>query len=585
MTGFRYLALINSARSNGDAAAMMPTGMTLVFESQMLTLYASGTTPTIKLGANGIAIGSLFHRASSAPVHSIAQNSPGSLARALIDQCWGDYVALITDPQDSSTHVVRAPSGGVHAFRSRRHATTYIASDIELLGELGLIGSAVNWIFVAHHLAFSHLHNGGTGIVGVDEVMPGDCSTERATKNAHTNLWSPWNFVRATNSASFDDAARAVREAVLQAVDALVTPSDKVALELSGGLDSSIVAAALAQTGKNAIAVNLTTAGPEGDERLYARAVAERCKLPLIEQLIEGDIDLTEDDGSIEPRPAMLAMLRLADRRFASIGREQAITGFINGTGGDCVFCSLGTIAPATDRLHAEGIGRGVLRSIGDIARIHNVDLWKIARLTLNKRHQRRPSPIWRRNSHFLNSALLPDEAAAHPWLAESDDALGGTRAHIHAILASYAHLDGYGRHHIAPSIFPLLSQPVVETCVAFPSWLWVNGGRDRAVARGAFRGLLPDMTLNRRTKGGMEAFCARTFDINRSRLKPFLLDGHLASAGLLDRPAIEAYLARPFANRDTLFYHLLPIADTERWARCMISFLANPAPAIARHR
>src|SRR5690606_13563984 len=152
------------------------------------------------------------------------------------------------------------------------------------------------------------------------------------------------------------------------------------------------------------------------------------------------------------------------------------------------------------------------------------------------------------------------------------DGILGGAQAHVHAILASYAHLDGYGRHTIAPSIFPLLAQPVVEACLAVPSWLWVAGGRDRAVARTAFYMELPTSVSERRSKGAMDAFCARTFDINRARLRPFLLDGLIANAGLLDRDAIDTYLAHPFASRDRDFYRLLPIIDTELWARALLS-------------
>ena len=586
MIGTAFFAVINPIRQATPAAvADRPANLRPVFENALLTVYADRATPTIDLGSNGIALGSVFNKGAAAPVEMLDNAPPPTLARTLIDRCWGDYVALIADPAQAAVHIVRAPSGGVHAFRTRQGPVTYLASDIDLLCRTGITRPTVDWAFVAHHLAFSHLHTGATGIAGIDEIMPGDCAIEQGTRHDRVNLWSPWHFVRSGRALAFDDAARAVQAAVVQSVEALVAPSDKLALELSGGLDSSIVTAALAATGRRAFAVNLSTPGPEGDERHYARAVAEHCRIPLVEKLVDGEIDLTESAASLEARPGMLAMLRLADRQFAAIGEEQEVTGFINGTGGDCVFCSLGTVAPATDRLHAGNMGLGLLRSIRDVAEVHNANLWKVAGLTLRKGRRRRPSPIWRRNSYFLNTDRLPAQPADHPWLVEPDNALGGSRAHIHAILASYSHLDGYGRQHVAPSIFPLLSQPVVETCVAIPSWLWVAGGRDRAVARAAFRGLLPDITLNRRTKGGMEAFCARTFEINRNRLRPFLLDGHLAAAGLLDASAIEAYLARPFANRDTLFYHLLPIVDTERWVRGILSPAFDPAPAMARQR
>ncbi len=184
---------------------------------------------------------------------------------------------------------------------------------------------------------------------------------------------------------------------------------------------------------------------------------------------------------------------------------------------------------------------------------------------------RRRSHRGWRRDDTFLHRPSLPTRFREHSWLIEPDNALPGSRAHIQQILGASAHLDDYGRNHAAPSLFPLLTQPVIEACLATPSWLWVEGGQNRAAARAAFRGRLPDAILDRRTKGGMEAFCARTFEANRDRLRPFLLDGLLAQAGLLDRASIDAYLTRPFTNRDSQFYSILPIADMEAWARGVI--------------
>ncbi|MFX7887176.1 hypothetical protein ABTK21_19905, partial [Acinetobacter baumannii] len=63
----------------------------------------------------------------------------------------------------------------------------------------------------------------------------------------------------------------------------------------------------------------------------------------------------------------------------------------------------------------------------------------------------------------------------------------------------------------------------------------------------------------------------------NRPRLEPFLLDGYLAEAGLLDRPAVASFLRQPVALRDQLFYRLLPIIDAEAWARGWLGSIAAP--------
>lgn len=579
MSAPAFLAMLNPQRSEAGAAwtarLAERTGLVAIVDTGRLVIFAGTGTAWAPVGACGVVIGDLRAAGSTAKVERLAAEPPDVLGRRLVDHCWGDYVA-ITEHADgggaASIFAARAPSG-VHAFRARRDGLVFLSSHIELLHALGLAPAVIDVDFLAHHLAFSRLHTGATGIAGVDEILPGESAIETGHGSERRTLWSPWSFAAPDRRIDdFGKAARRVREAVLLAVAALVESHARVALELSGGLDSSIVAAALAAQGRAAIGINLVTPGGEGDERLYARAVSEQTGIALIEVPIEGDIDLTHVEPRVEARPGMLAMLRLADASFARVGSGEDVAAFVNGTGGDCVFCSLGSSAPAADRLRAHGIGLGFARTIRDVARVHDSNIWAVARLALRRSRRPRPSPIWPRNRLFLNGERLPAEPAFHPWLDEPPGTLGGSRAHVQAILASCAHLDGYGRHTVAPSLFPLLSQPVVEACLAVPSWLWVAGGRDRAVARAAFRADLPRIVTERRTKGGMDAFCARTFEMNRERLRPFLLDGLVAGAGLLDRAAVETYLARPFANRDQSFYHLLPIIDTELWARALVA-------------
>ncbi len=569
-----FIAIANPARSEAAAAwkariAAHP-GLAPIHDSALLAIFAAPKTPWLPVGAAGAVVGALYPAGCSAKAATVA---PERAVDGLASGFWGDYVTIIAGRDGASVIAARSPSGGVHGFRTRRDGLVFLCSHAELLCDLGIAAPAIDWDFAAQHLAFSHLHGSATGIAGIDEIMAGERIVERGSGCERQSLWSPWTFAAPERRIDdFDQAAHRVRKAVLLAVDGLVAPDMRVALELSGGLDSSIVAAALAARGRPAFAINLVTPTGEGDERRYARAVSEKTGIELFELPVAGEIDLTRVEPRIEARPGMLAMLRLADRGFAAIGRKQDAAAFVNGTGGDCIFCSLGTTAPAVDRLRARGIGPGLAAAIGDVARVHDSNIWTVARMVMRRRRRGPPSPIWPRNRHFLNGDRLPAAPAFHPWLDEPPDALPGTRAHIHAILASYAHLDGYGRHAVAPSIFPLLAQPVVEACLSVPSWLWVAGGRDRAVARTAFQADLPRIVAERRTKGAMDAFCARTFALNRGRLRQFLLDGRLAGAGLLDTGAIEAYLARPFANRDQLFYHLLPIVDAELWAQALLA-------------
>jgi len=573
MRGSAFLAVIDPQRS-GKGARVIADAQTqaefvLVHEGPSLAVLATPDTPVRPIARHGLVIGTLFDW-SGTPIDSeLGPDIEATEGRALIDRYWGDYLALTARSGEKTVTALRAPAGRLHAYRTRLGCITYYASHLELLLGLNLISPAIDWNFVAHRLTFPHLPNETTGLHGVDELLPGEFAQEYGRAGDSQCLWSPWTFTGPDRQIrSFENAAEQVRHAVVSATAALTHDSDKVLLELSGGLDSSIVAASLAQSGRSVIAYNLSTSGNEGDERIYARQVSEQCGFPLIEELAEGMIDLTAPVRRVTARPAMPAMLSIVDGCFEAKARELQVDAFVGGMGGDCVFCSLGSAAPATDAWLSLGPSARMFAALGNVARVHDSNVWTVGRIMIRQLLRRRSPHGWRRDDTFLQRESLPDRFNAHPWLVEPDPALPGSRAHIHQILGASAHIDDYGRNDAAPSLFPLLTQPVMEVCLAIPSWLWVEGGRNRAAARVAFRGRLPDAILDRRTKGGMEAFCARTFEANRDRLRPFLLDGLLAQAGLLDRASIDAYLTRPFTNRDGQFYSLLPIADMEAWAR-----------------
>ena len=118
-------------------------------------------------------------------------------------------------------------------------------------------------------------------------------------------------------------------------------------------------------------------------------------------------------------------------------------------------------------------------------------------------------------------------------------------------------------------------AQPIVELCLRVPSWLWFTGGRDRAVARAAFRGIVPDRILDRCGKGSLESMFMKGYLKSRTKLRAFLGDGCLAQHGIIDADALAAYLALPGQPRDAGYIRILEITSAEQWLR---SFSA-PAP------
>lgn len=563
-----YLALIDPhgldpALVTRAATLARRHGMTERFRGDDLLLFAS--MPTTPLGDSGVLAGRVcgIDGHGLAALGAVTRQSGG---RALMTRCWGDYIGFSRDTATPVVMAMRSPPGGMPAYRATLEAATLVSSSVELLIALG-IAPTIDWSFVAQHLGFPHLRGRRTGLAGIDEIIAGECLMVGRDRTRRIALWTPWRLVGPERSVlDREHAADIVRDAVLSSVAALAAPSDTLLLELSGGLDSSVLAAALQAAGVRAIAVNLTTPGPEGDERPYARAVANRTGHRLIECAVADALDLTDAVWSRTARPGIPAMLRGADRQFLEVGRREGVDAYVSGSGGDCVFSTPQSATPAADAWRRFGLGRQFVRTAADVAEIHGASVWRALRL--GWRQARRAPVRWERADAFLNLDAVPSEPVPHPWLDEPDEVLPGKRAHVRAILATLGHLDGYARQSIAPSLYPLLSQPVLEACLRVPSWLWVDGGRDRAIARLAFRDLLPAAVIDRRTKGTMDGYCVATFDRNRERLRDFLGRGHLAAHGLLDIDQVRSYLAQPPIRRDQRFYDLLPIIDCEAWLR-----------------
>ena len=125
---------------------------------------------------------------------------------------------------------------------------------------------------------------------------------------------------------------------------------------------------------------------------------------------------------------------------------------------------------------------------------------------------------------------------------------------------------EGFSRQAPLEMINPLLSQPVVELCLSIPSWKWIKGGRDRAVARQAFSNMLPDAIVTRRTKGGPSAFYRQIVEHYRDAMRERLLGGELARRGIVDRVAVEAFFASPIDEQGHAYVRVLDLSDAEAW-------------------
>lgn len=491
---------------------------------------------------------------------------------------WGNYLAFGT--KDQVRTVNRAPLTGMPLYWAKHASGIICASHLDLLADI-LPTFAIDWNFVAHALLFMNWRTDRTGIAGLSELLPGSgVLFDGVTATIRTN-WSPWDHVAVDRDVR--DHVRALERAILRSVAASSASRSEIVVELSGGLDSSIVAAALKAAGADFSAITFATPGADGDERHFARAVAARCEIELVEiQHGDEEIDIIAPPERLLPRPGAYSVLGGVDRHFAAAlaGRDCAIFG---GIGGDSVFGLDGSVAPILDAYATFGLGRRTLRTLRDVARVGNATLWQALRLSARARRAGRRLGA-RRDATFLAKDIVAQRQFLHPWDDGEETASQARINHVQAIRYILDFLDRPSRWHDADVVAPLLSQPVVEQCLSVPSWAWFAAGRDRAIARAAFASRLPAEVVWRRGKGRLESMCAAAYLRQRLLLRDLLLGGRLAEQGLLDVAAIESYLARDLTEGDFDYFRLIEIGDIERWVRAVEAGVP-PSPSFSQRR
>lgn len=568
----RYLALLwpigqqppNTVRA---AARMAPSlGLQQLAERSGLAVFGEQLRRTSIGGDRGVVIGDLFSQNDNlGRIHDLPLpwlgEADGDLVQILLRRFWGRYVAFLE--VEGEVAVLRDPSSAMPCYRGGRDTWAFVASDLFAPAALGLLDRTIDWTFLPHLLAYDRRRSRRTGLAEVWEILPG---TVWSPKGGDRLEWNLGQLLAGKDRFRSPEVARQVlREAVERCVRELASPFRRLSLSVSGGLDSSIVAACLRDR-DGVRAINYRTSDPESDERAYAGAVAEELGLLLDFHLddVEG-FDLETTPAPWLPRPGRHGVFQKLDAAFEDHARRHSCQAFMGGTGGDSVFYYSRTAAPAADRLRIEG-PLGALPTVSDVAILNETTFWTAANATWRIFRRSNKDRVPRPNLEFLSKSPGPPEP--HPWIDVARSAPAGRLRHVEGLVSIQGFLDGHRRATLGPVLSPLVAQPVMEVALRIPSWMWVAEGRDRAIARSAFVDRLPSQIVHRRTKGGVDRFVAEVYEANREVLRRTLVDGRLVAHDVIDGKAVAEALDRPPDLQGVPFQRLLTLMDLEAWTR-----------------
>lgn len=571
--GYRYLALVDrpAAGEGRDVSSCQAPDLDTAGLQHRLTcgrikLFVSAGTPTLAV-PGGMLIGHLFSSDGKPVTPRTAPDlSSHGNVQHLLSRHWGEYV-LIRVAHDQPLEVLRDPSGGVSCMYCLEDGTGFITSDLALATRLGLYRNQIDWDFISHALVYPHLKTQRTGLSGVRELLPGCSLLEDGMATTVGKNWSPWNFV-ASGSRHHEvrSAVEDVRQAVRTVVEAWAETDKSILLELSGGLDSSILAGCLRGTSARISCCTLVTPVPGADERQYAGRMADCLGVPLQAEPLRFDdarFDFVPATDTATPRVSMLQYA--SNEVMERAGTLNNVASFFSGGGGDSIFCHLSNAVPAADAFKERGLAAGIT-AIRELSTLHRCTFWKAGRLALRKLI-RGPKPIGAPDLSFLNPGLST-EAEIHPWSDAPPDALAGDRERISDLAATQVFRDSMPRGGQRWLRLPLLSQPVMEACLRVPTWMWISGGQNRAVARSAFADLLPPEILSRRSKGTFMNYSGAFYQRNKGQMLDYLLQGHLQAQGLLDADALRSFMGGDLPARDQSFMRIFELCTIENWVR-----------------
>lgn len=584
---------VNDARERASRLTDPPRPWHTVLDTAGLMLLISRESRQVPIQkfpiGCGTILGSLFNNPGSHPDDPVpppvrltregAQQIILTGGKDLITGYWGDYVAVFREWTSCAVRIVRGPGATIPCLRLPLERIQLYCSDMECLDAISDRRFFVDW----NELALSFLGPQlpyRTHLYGVDELPPGYCDRVFQGTTGKEMLWNPVEIAQAPFLGDFDDAARALRRTFRACIQARAAEFSRIAVALSGGLDSSIVLACLADAPSRPEILCLTqfAAGTDSDERKYARLSASHAGRMLWEYPRNAGLDLRSGvhHRRLEINPGLRTPA--IDRIDPDFCRSHGAQAIFYGHGGDEINLRNELPLFVGDYLSSHGWGKEFPSLLMHAAYTEGSTVFRVLARIIRDALFR---PRWNLTTYLAqevrNVTLLRADVLTRlerslpppPLYALDDKRLSRARQWQISLLCARRAIPGpFDRIDDPPQISAILSQPIIELSIRLRSWYQMRGRRDRALARAAFRHDLAPEVYARRDKGEAETLAFAIVEANLPFLRETLLDGVIARSGLIDRRRLEAAVGEQVSAELVTSVPLFDLLGAELWAR-----------------
>ena len=599
---YRYVALVwnvldpravETARSLRSRLSMpgLPWSLSIDDEGLLIaeTQQRSDGLHAYRLPRNrGAIIGKLFRKSNtescSEPIFGLSESESEKISKTrgqrLIDQYWGQYVSFLNGLIRDSFSVMRDPTGALSCFSTHFRGVDLFFSNVGDVEGIGLPKFSINWNYLAHHLSNAALRIEATGLNEVTEVLAGQRVQIGISGRSSEFCWDPRTITRVDCEENPQQATRRLRQTLYDCVAAWASCYQTIVLELSGGLDSSILLSCLSRSPNrpDIVCLNFFTPDRKGDEREFARLSARAAGCSMVEQVLDpkhADIRaIMQSPKFVKPTTLSLALASPYQATFERVGREWNVDGFFSGTGGDHLLHRRRSNLVAADFAYRHGIDQRILKIAYDTSRLTQNSFWHVLGSSLKYGLLKRTYAPYSQSPDsppFLNDGVmesLDQSGSLHPWLSDVSGVPPGKIRMLESLLELHRQHWVIEREKNADTIYPLVSQPLIELCLALPNYVLTLGGRERGLARAAFANDIPREVVERQSKGNNSSYFNKLFAENSSFVGDFLLGGELSRQGLLDRDKLELQLGSRDLFRGKELGNLMHCVSAEVWAR-----------------
>lgn len=619
---YRYLALVwNPQHLESMCAAgslietAVPAAWTSVYNGSGIRLFrtdarqSSATMYPLERGA-GVIFGRIFEGDCNVQIPRAASFGEAETRKVLasggrhvLERYWGTYIAIIYDESTRRHHVFRDPTGTMPCYHTTHRNIEVFFSAIEDAVECIPDPFSIDREYLARWLYRRNLANGSTGLDNVKPLPPAECLTIAESSRSRTRLWNPVTIASTPAFEQPEEAASALRTTVQNTVHAWASCYEDITHRLSGGLDSSIVAACLAQAPSKprltylniaiesagtrqsvympgvdkAISEKVRAILSHGDERRFARLVAKRWNGTLVERKRNPNLDMQRlIQVPLKPGPLLYFTDVDMDEARLQMISDFGTQAFFSGQAGDSVFFATTQPMAAIDYAYIHGARPALWRHLLATATLSRESLWSVlgksvAHGLLRRRYISLTHLIERPG--LLTQELtmrMPQLERDHRdrQYAATSSLPPGKQMLAQAVGATpYFDCEGHSGY-LADHIDPLDAQPVWELMLRIPTYTVLKDGVSRGLARHAFRDVLPEEIRKRVAKGSGSPFYQNIVRYHRGLLREYLLDGELVKDRYLDRRKVDECLAADDPSMTIFAPTLLSYLSAEIWLR-----------------